>query len=105
MARYFFTGGLMPSDDLLLHFQTDLTVRHHWRVDGRHYGQTAEDWLVRMDKARTELMPVLAATYGEDAAPLWWIRWRVFFMACAELWNFQGGSEWFVSHYLFEKRH
>ena len=103
MARYFFSGGIMPSDDLLLYFQDDLTLKEHWRVSGRHYQQTAEAWLRNMDRHRSEIRPLLAATYGERHTTRWWVYWRVFYMACAELWGFRNGEEWLVSHYLFGK--
>ena len=103
MAKYFFTGGIMPSDDLLLYFQNDLKIEEHWQVDGTHYGRTAEHWLENMDRNRREIEPVLAATYGEADMRRWWVYWRVFFMSCAELWNYDGGREWLVSHYLFKK--
>jgi cyclopropane-fatty-acyl-phospholipid synthase len=103
MARYFFTGGLMPSDDLLPSFQRELTLAQRWRVSGRHYAQTAEAWLSNLDQHADRALPLLAATYGEDQAQRWFSYWRVFFMACAELWNFRGGEEWQVSHYLFRK--
>jgi cyclopropane-fatty-acyl-phospholipid synthase len=104
MARYFFTGGIMPSDDLLLYFQRNVRILEHWQVPGWHYQLTSEAWLSNMDRHRAELMPVLARTYGEAGALRWWVYWRVFFMSCAELWGYADGREWLVSHYLFEKR-
>lgn len=102
MAKYFFTGGVMPSNHLLLYFSEHCTIENHWVVDGRHYQKTSEAWLVNMDRHRTELQSVFEATYGDQALK-WWVYWRVFFMACAELWGFRSGQEWFVSHYLFRK--
>jgi cyclopropane-fatty-acyl-phospholipid synthase len=103
MARYFFTGGIMPSDHLLYYFQDHLRIRAHWGVDGRHYQLTSEAWLGNMDRNRSRILPILATTYGADQATRWWVYWRVFFMACAELWGYDRGREWIVSHYLFEK--
>jgi len=103
MARYFFSGGIMPSDDLLLYFQDDLTLQNHWRVSGRHYQQTAEAWLRNMDRHQAQIRPLLRETYGERDSTRWWVYWRVFYMACAELWGFRNGEEWLVSHYLFGK--
>ncbi len=103
MGRYFFSGGLMPSDDLPLRFQEGLRLLHRWRWDGRHYERTLNAWLANMDAHREQIMPILAGTYGTAQAALWWQRWRIFFMACAELFGFERGQQWWVSHYLFER--
>ena len=103
MSKYFFTGGIMPSDDLLFYFNDDLVVEQHWHVNGTHYGKTAEDWLKNMDSHKAEIMPLFEDTYGKDQAVKWWVYWRIFYMACAELWNYNYGNEWIVSHYLFHK--
>lgn len=103
MSKYFFTGGIMPSDDLMFYFNDDLVVEKHWHVSGTHYAKTSEAWLQNMDAHKKEIMPLFEQTYGKGQALKWWVYWRLFYMACAELWNFNNGNEWLVSHYLFHK--
>ena len=104
MGRHFFTGGLMPAADTLLHFQRDLRLDQRWLLNGTHYQRTANHWLANQDAAREQVMPVLIATYGQAAAKVWWQRWRMFWMACAELFGYDDGQQWLVAHYLFRPR-
>jgi cyclopropane-fatty-acyl-phospholipid synthase len=104
MTRHFFTGGIMPDASLLGSFDEHLRVARHWWWDGGHYARTAEAWLRNLDARRDEILPVLAETYGPRDAGRWFRRWRLFFLACAEIFGFRGGTEWGVAHALLEPR-
>jgi cyclopropane-fatty-acyl-phospholipid synthase len=99
IARHFFTGGIMPSHDLIRQFPESFALVEEWRWSGRHYQRTAMDWLANFDRHADEISRIFSATYGRDAR-LWQRRWRLFFLATAGLFGHRGGSEWGVSHYL-----
>jgi len=99
MGRHFFTGGLMPAADTLLYFQDELAIDRRWLIDGRHYARTARAWLENLDRNRDA---AAAALVGQPREQLQ--RWRMFFMACEELFAVRGGSEWMVAHFRFEPR-
>lgn len=103
MGRHFFTGGIMPATKSLHEFERHLRVVRQVDWNGRHYKRTAEDWLVNLDRRRDVVRPILAGVYGPREADRALNRWRIFFLAVAELFGFEGGDEWFVSHYLFEQ--
>jgi cyclopropane-fatty-acyl-phospholipid synthase len=104
MSKYFFTGGIMPSNDLFSYFNEDLKIVNQWLVNGMHYSKTSEAWLQNMDKHKAEIIPLFEKTYGKENATKWWVYWRIFYMACAELWGYNKGGEWMVVHYLFTKK-
>ena len=104
MAQMFFSGGTMPSDDLLLHFQDDLVLADHWRIDGIHYARTLRAWLNKLDRHQDQVRTILADAYGPDQETRWLVNWRLFFIACEETWKLNHGREYLVSHYLFNRR-
>jgi cyclopropane-fatty-acyl-phospholipid synthase len=104
MGRYFFTGGIMPSDDLLARFSDDLRVERQWRWNGQHYQRTSDAWLHNLDRNRDQVMPILEEAYGRAESHRWFHRWRMFFLAVSELFGYRGGEEWFVGHYLLRPR-
>jgi cyclopropane-fatty-acyl-phospholipid synthase len=103
MSRHFFSGGIMPSAALPLLFQRRLRLESQWAWGGEHYEKTANAWLANLDQHREQALVILRQAYGDDAG-IWLQRWRMFFMACAELWGYRDGQEWFVSHYLFSRQ-
>ena len=104
MAREFFSGGLMPSHNLLLNFQEDLIIESIWKVSGTHYEKTSYAWLENMDKNKKQILNIFEETYGSNNAQKWFQRWRIFFMSCAVLFGIDNGQEWGVSHYTFRKK-
>ena len=103
MGRNFFSGGIMPSHQLLLYFQKKLNIEESWRFNGSHYEKTSLAWLNKMDSNKDEILAIFGETYGEENAPVWFQRWRIFFMACEVLFGYDNGREWGVSHYRFVK--
>lgn len=103
MGKYFFTGGQMPSHQLMAAFQDDLKLEKEWAWDGTHYQKTSEAWLQNQDRHREKILQLFTEVYGADQAKIWFQRWRIFFLAVAELFGFRNGQEWGVSHYLFSK--
>jgi len=104
MTQYFFLGGTMPSESLFAHFQEDMKLTRIWWVSGQHYERTANHWLAGMDRARAQIMPLFRDVYGERDAAIWFQRWRMFYMAVAELFGYEHGNQWGIAHYLFEPR-
>jgi len=103
MSRYFFSGGMMPSPDLLPKASDALELEEDWVVNGVHYSKTLEAWLDRQDAAKDKVMQILEKGYGKEAG-LWFQRWRMFWMACSELFKYNQGEEWPVHHYLLRKK-
>ena len=100
MGRHFFTGGIMPSLDLFHSFNEHLSVEDEWALDGTHYQRTAAAWRENLEVNQSKLVEVLSKVYGRDAVK-WLNRWRLFFLACEELFGYRNGSEWLVGHYRF----
>jgi cyclopropane-fatty-acyl-phospholipid synthase len=103
MGKYFFTGGIMPSKDLLLRFPEYLKIEKQWVVNGQHYQKTSEDWLRNLDNNKDTVMNLFKECYESKEANIWFQRWRVFFLACAEVFGYEKGNQWFVTHMLFSK--
>ncbi|KAI1468509.1 S-adenosyl-L-methionine-dependent methyltransferase [Daldinia caldariorum] len=109
MTTHFFTGGTMPSADLLLYFQKDLHIEKQWWVNGNNYSKMCEatrakkHWLSNMIANKEQIWPHLEETYGADNANTWYNRWQIFYMACSELFAYEAGDTWGVAHYLFQK--
>jgi len=101
MSKYFFTGGLMPSIDTLLHFQDQLNLQSRWLVNGKHYEKTCNDWLVKTDQNKARIIRAFKEDYSSEEAEIWFHRWRIFYMSCAELFGLENGSQWMVAHFLF----
>lgn len=104
MSRYFFSGGIMPGEDLLTRYDEDLELANKWIWNGKHYQKTCEAWHTNMIRNREKIMPILETTYGKKEGVHWFNRWRMFYLSCSELFGYKDGNEWYVAHYLFKNK-
>ncbi|MEL7537500.1 MAG: cyclopropane-fatty-acyl-phospholipid synthase family protein [Pseudomonadota bacterium] len=103
MTQHFFSGGIMPNYDIFAHFTDHLTVEQQWQVNGKHYERTSNAWLAELDRNRAAATQALAAAVPGHEIQRMLQRWRMFYMACAELFGTNGGKDWFVGHYRLKK--
>lgn len=103
MARNFFTGGIMPSRDLIYRFNESLRVAKSWVHSGINYQQTCERWLDNLDQQRTAAVELLDGIDSDYSPERLLQRWRMFVMACSELFGYRNGNEWFVAHHLLRR--
>lgn len=101
MSRHFFTGGMMPSYDLFTRYDQDLQLAQRWWIDGQHYEKTSNAWLQNTDEQRQNIIEILG---GGSLGQLRLQRWRMFFIAVAEFFGIDQGSQWGLGHYLFQRR-
>ncbi len=104
MSENFFTGGIMPSFDLPDLFSDDLVVENRWKVNGQHYAKTCQAWLQNLDSKRKEAMDALGQSGNPESLVRQFNRWRMFVMACEELFGYNRGDEWHVGHFLMSAR-
>eukprot|EP00968_Pinguiococcus_pyrenoidosus_P011211 scaffold895_cov315-Pinguiococcus_pyrenoidosus.AAC.60 len=83
------SSWLKPGGKLFIHIFTHRDMPYHFED-----GWLAENFFV---------WPVLTETYGAGNELKWWVNWRLFFMATAELFGMNDGQTWVVSHYRFVK--
>ena len=103
MAKYFFTGGMMPNHDLFKDLESDLNYQKSWMLSGTHYEKTSNAWLDKMDSNKTKILELFRRNNSNSVAKKKFYFWRLFFIACAEIFGYNGGSEWIISHHLFKK--
>ena len=103
MAKYFFTGGMMPNHNLFRDLESNLNYQKSWMLSGTHYEKTSNAWLNKMDHNREKILTLFKENSDIKTAKRNFHFWRLFFIACAEIFGYANGSEWCVSHHLFNK--
>ena len=101
MTKYFFEGGIMPSQDIFKYFDDKLEVINQWDVNGNHYAKTCKAWLNNHYKNKDKILDIFDKHY--DKPKIWFNRWRIFFLSCEAFFAINNGKEYFVSHYLLKK--
>jgi cyclopropane-fatty-acyl-phospholipid synthase len=103
MGRLFFSGGMMPSYGYLPDHQDKLVLENNWWLDGTHYQKTAEAWRVNLESTKPVVLQLFRSIYGSKSS-MWYQRWRLFFLACEEMFGYNRGKEWGIGHYLFSPK-